>query len=83
MALSLFAPEKYGIATHNGYDITIYQDFYRSLCILKNRDGDSNIHVPLFFNGAADIFKEMPTLDDTEGLKAVSNLIQQIRTNNN
>lgn len=48
---------------------------------LKNRDGDSNIHVPLFFNGAADVFRELPRAEDYESLQQVKNAILRIETN--
>ena len=81
IAIGLFAPARYDIQEHNGYNILELRDFYRSLSILKNRDGDSNIHVPLFFNGAADVFRELPRAEDYESLQQVKNAILRIETN--
>ena len=78
IAIGLFSPARYEIEYHNGYNIAELGDYYRSLSILKNRDGEANIKVPLFFNGASDIFKELPKPDNEEGLNAVRNLIRRI-----
>lgn len=59
-ALSLFYPFKYGIEKHNGYDIKALNRYYRSLSILKNRDGPDNLTMGMFFMGNNGIFKELP-----------------------
>lgn len=69
--LGLFAPERYKIPSHNGYNIKKLKDNYRSLNILKDRDGVSNKKLPLFFNGATGYFKELPLPADTETLEKV------------
>lgn len=78
VAMGLFDPSRYNISLHNGYNIEELGEYYRNLSILKNRDGSSNIDVPLFFNGAADWFKELPRLDDEGGMLRVKTLITQI-----
>ena len=69
--LGLFAPDRYGITEHNGYDVSFFRDRYRSMSILKDRDGTANKKLPLFFNGAVDFFKELPKTDDIEGMRRV------------
>lgn len=64
IVLGLFAPDRYNIEEHNGYDITFFRDRYRSLSVLKDRDGVANKKLPLFFNGAVDYFRELPRSDD-------------------
>lgn len=64
LVLGLFAPNRYGIEEHRGYNINKLKDYYRSLSVLKNRDGISDIKVPLYFNGATGFFKEYPKLKD-------------------
>lgn len=71
VVLGLFAPDRYSIETHNGYDVSFFRDRYRSMSILKDRDGTSNKKLPLFFNGAVDFFKELPRIDDAEGIRRV------------
>jgi len=60
--LGVFAPYRYGIKQHLGYDITRLKDNYRSITILKNRLGKSNVKVPMYFDGTTMHFEEMPVL---------------------
>ena len=78
IALGLFDPARYGIKLHDGYNIEELGNYYRSMSILKNRNGEANIRVPLFFNGASDMFKEMPRLDNDEGMFSVRRFITQL-----
>ena len=78
IALGLFAPDRYKISEHNGYDITKFKDRYRSMNIMKSRDGIANKKLPLFFNGAVDFFKELPRLDDVVGMRRVYEYINQL-----
>ncbi len=71
IVLGLFAPNRYGILSHSGYDLQDFGDYYRSLLILKDRDGIANKKVGLFFNGAIDFFRELPSPDNIEGMNAV------------
>jgi replicative DNA helicase len=68
VVMGLFAPHKYGFRNYRGYNVEILQDSFRDLSIIKNREGESNIHVPLLFDGAANYFNELPPLN-TEELK--------------
>jgi len=58
--LALFAPDRYDIPMYRGYNIQKLKDNYRSLFLLKNRKGRSNIEVPLLFKGNVNYFKELP-----------------------
>lgn len=60
VVLGLFAPDRYEITNHRGYDITQLKDHYRSLKILKNRYGPSHKRLALYYNGAVNIFDELP-----------------------
>lgn len=65
VVLGLFAPDRYEIREHMGYDIAVLKDNYRSLKILKNRFGRPNLSKGLYFDGAINYFKELPPpLDD-------------------
>lgn len=79
IVLGLFAPHRFGIKDHYGYNINILKDNYRSLALLKSRDGESNVKVPLFFNGASDYFKILPRVDDAEGMDKVYSYIKTLR----
>lgn len=62
--IGLFAPTRYEIDEHRGYNIATFQDNYRSLSVLKARDGVPNIRLGLFFNGAVNFFEELPKKDE-------------------
>ena len=64
VAFGLFAPDRYEINKHMSYDVTRLQDHYRSLKILKYRDGISNVKVGMFFDGAVGNFEEMISAKD-------------------
>ena len=82
VALGLFAPDRYKITEHNGYDITKFRDRYRSMNIMKSRDGIANKKLPLFFNGAVDFFKELPKVDELEKMRLVYEHINQLYREN-
>lgn len=82
VALGLFAPDRYKITEHNGYDITRFRDRYRSMNIMKSRDGIANKKLPLFFNGAVDFFKELPKVDELEKMRLVYEHINQLNREN-
>jgi hypothetical protein len=79
--MGLFAPDRYKIEMHNGHDIKFLRDRYRQLSILKDRDGEANKRVPLFFNGAIDLFKELPRLDNAQGMRALKEHIIELNKN--
>lgn len=78
VVLGLFAPDRYNIQSHNGYDVSRLRDRYRSMSILKDRDGVANKKLPLFFDGAVDFFKELPRIDDAEGMRRVFEYMEQL-----
>jgi len=58
--LGLFAPFRYKFTKYHGYDLNTLRDQYRELSILINRNGSGNQAVDLFFNGASNVFVELP-----------------------
>lgn len=66
VVLGLFSPERYQIKKELGYDIGILQDNYRTLSILKNRFGTPNLECGLYFNGAINAFRELPSPQSEE-----------------
>ena len=82
VVLGLFDPARYKIDNHNGYDITRLKDRYRSMNIMKSRDGIANKKLPLFFNGAVDFFKEMPRTDNIDGMNRVFAYVNQLNRTN-
>ena len=64
--LGLFAPARYELEEYAGYKINILGDSFRSLIILKNRIGKTNLELPLYFNGAVNYFEELPKPSDMD-----------------
>lgn len=62
--IGLFAPDRYEIAEHRGYNVGTLQDNYRSLAVLKMRDGMPNTRIGLFFDGAVNYIQELPKKTD-------------------
>lgn len=82
LMLGLFAPHRYGIDTYNGYQIlnseTALRDNYRELIIMLNRRGISNASIDLFFNGACNLFKELPKPDHKD-MNIVKEVVSKLR----
>lgn len=64
IALGIFQPQKHEIKTYKGYNIIDMGDNYRNFSIFKNRFGKSNVNVGMYFDGAINIFKELPKKED-------------------
>lgn len=65
LVLGLFAPTRYEINEYRGYNIAKMKDKFRVVKFLKDRDyGLANFYLPLYFNGANNIFKELPNKQD-------------------
>lgn len=71
IAFGIFAPVRYKIENHAGYDITILRDNYRSLKVLKQRDSIANVSLPLYFEGESDFFKTLPPAENKELLAKI------------
>ncbi len=72
--LALFYPWKYEIKNypyHNGYNIDVLRNRFRSLLMLKNNHGEMAPRLPLLFDGKHEDFKELPALTETDTLNAL------------
>lgn len=58
--IALFTPMRHDLVKHRGYDILKLQNNYRSVQILKSRDGEADVRIGMFFNGAINYFEELP-----------------------
>ena len=58
--MSLFSPRRHELADFRGYDIKKLKDRFRSISILKNRDGGSDVRIGLQFVGEVGYFQEIP-----------------------
>lgn len=80
LILGLFSPYRFEIPEYMGYDVTFFRDNLRFLEILGGRQGGGGTISPLYFDGAVNVFKELPTPNDTLRMQGVRNLINKIRT---
>jgi len=64
--LSLFSPRRYEIPNFRGYNIAKLKDRFRSISVLKNRDGAADIRIGLQFVGEVGHFQEIPKAKDFE-----------------
>jgi replicative DNA helicase len=61
---ALFSPHRYNLPKFYDYDIGILKDRFRSLSILKNRDGQSDLITGLEFTGQVGYFDHLPPAKD-------------------
>jgi len=62
LMLGMFSPYKYKESEYEGWDLNKLKDNHRELSIILNRSGVSNASVQLYFNGAVNVFRELPKL---------------------
>lgn len=77
--IGLFAPHRYNIQEYAGYDIRLLNDNYRELSIILNRRGSGNILDSLFFNGAVNVFRELPNSSEPD-IQGVYEYVRQLRS---
>lgn len=64
VVLALFSPQRYELEKYRNYDVRRLKNRFRSLSILKNRDGDADKVLGLKFIGEVGYFEELPKADD-------------------
>jgi len=77
MIIGLFSPLIHEIKTYLGYDIMFFRDNIRFLEIIGGREGGGGTNCPLYFDGAVNYFKELPSPEDEKKLGLVYNYIEQ------
>lgn len=60
IVISIFNPNKERLATYNHYDIATLGNTFRSICVLKDRYGDTDIEIGCNFFGKINVWKELP-----------------------
>jgi len=60
LMLGIFSPYKYKEEEYEGWDLTRVRDYHREISIMLNRHGKANATVQAYFNGAINLFKELP-----------------------
>lgn len=72
LIFGLFAPSRYGITEYGAspttypYNITTLKDAFRSLIILKSNISETNKEIPMYFDGAASIYRELKLLSKND-----------------
>lgn len=77
----LFSPFRHHIPEYEGYDIKYFKDNIRFLEILGGREGGAGTICPLYFNGAVNYFKELPSYNNEAELKITKQIIENNRRN--
>jgi hypothetical protein len=62
--ISIFNPHREKLSSYRGYDIKSLGSNYRSITVLKNRYGESDVEVGCAFYGSISMFVELPRPDD-------------------
>lgn len=65
IVIGWFAPDRYGVKIYpewEGYNTEVLRDNFRSMIILKSNLSRTNVEIPMYFNGAASIVRELPTV---------------------
>jgi replicative DNA helicase len=63
VAIGLFNPAKYNIQEYAGYDISQMPSSFRSVHLMKNRDGAEYFTVGMHFSGGIGMLRELPPAD--------------------
>jgi len=58
---SIFSPARHHLPYYKGYDINRLGDHFRTLSILGGRDGGAGVMIPVYFDGAVNYMREMPS----------------------
>jgi replicative DNA helicase len=58
--LGLYNPLRFEEKMHRNYNCELLKGKYRDFSIMKSRDGISDLHLGMLFNGAGRTFKELP-----------------------
>lgn len=71
VAIGLFTPHRHDIGDYQGYNIGQFKDHIRFMNIMGGREGGFGEIAPLFFDGAVNIFRELPLPNDKVNLEKV------------
>lgn len=63
LILAIFNPSRYDIKNFYGYNTALLKNKFKSLHILKNRDGDADQMLGMGFIGQTGSFFELPKSD--------------------
>ena len=81
--LGITNPYSFDLPTYLGYDITKLKDSFRVLEVVLSRKGKANGLCPLYFNGAINLYSELPLPNDSEKMNKVYKVLQDMRNKTN
>lgn len=64
---------------YKGYNLTKFGDYFRTVNIMVDRDGESSKAFPMFFDGVVNVWEELPKTTDTVALNNYYTLIDNIK----
>ena len=67
--LGLFNPAKYSQYNYLKYDVKLFDDNFRSLHVIKHRNGVANLAKALWFDGVGNSFFELPLPDKKQDIE--------------
>lgn len=67
ICFALFSPQRYNIQKDRFYNVGKLDRYYRSISLLKNRDGEPDKQLGAFFVGECGFFTELPPGKELEG----------------
>lgn len=79
--IGITSPYTFEIAEYMGYDILRFKSNIRFIENVLNRDGESSVLCPLFFDGAVNDFRELPLPKETARIQEIYNYLDRIRGN--
>lgn len=79
--IGITSPYTFEIAEYMGYDILRFKSNIRFIENVLNRDGESSVLCPLFFDGAVNDFRELPLPKETAKIQEIYNYLDRIRGN--
>jgi len=81
IALGIFSPFRHELPSYLGYDITYYRGNIRFMEVMINREGESNGVVALLFDGAVNLFAELPLPNSKEDFTPYKKVIERAKNN--
>jgi len=68
VTLALFNPAKYGLSSYSGYNVRNFGKNFRSLSLIKHRNGEPEVQKAMWFEGIGNKFEELPSPDKKQGI---------------
>lgn len=64
--IGIYSPGLNNVSEWKGYDITKFGDHFRTIEILRDRDGNTGWWTPLYYDGAVNFWQELPPSNSSQ-----------------